>query len=105
MTEEFKKNVNPLSKMPVIADGDFRLTESPAILRYVLGKYKVDDFWYPANPKDQARIDEYLGWTHNNIRLRIGMSFFAKFRDPILFGKKPNPEQVSSSIEILSRGS
>lgn len=90
--------------MPVIIDGDFKLTESTAILRYVVGKYRVDDSWYPEDPKERARIDEYLAWTYNNIRMRIAQSFFAKFRNPLLYGKKSSPENVSIFFEDDGQG-
>lgn len=78
----------------MIHDGDFKLTESVAILRYMTKKYPVDDFWYPKNPQDRARVDEYLSWTHNNIRIACGLAFFTKFRDPILTGVPADPKLV-----------
>lgn len=99
LSEEYKKNVNRFGKVPAIVDGDFKLSESPAILRYVLEKHPVEDFWYPENVKERARVDEYLSWAHNNIRMVIAMSFFSKFRDPILFGQKPDPENVSNLLK------
>lgn len=89
--------------MPVIHDGDFRLAESPAILRYVVSKYPVDDFWYPKDAKKRARVDEYLSWTHNNIRLVVGMSFFTKFRDPILTGVQADPEVVRGKSDFRAQ--
>lgn len=93
-SEEYINNVNRFGKTPTLVDGTFKLTEAPAILRYVVDKYKVDDLWYPADARDRARVDEYLSWTHNNIRMHSGLYFFAKFRDPIMFGMKTEPSEV-----------
>lgn len=93
-TEAFQKNIGRFGKVPVIHDGDFQLNESIAILRYMVARHSVDDFWYPKDPKERARVDEYLSWTHNNNRIAIGMAFFTKFRDPLLTGKPADPEKV-----------
>ena len=66
-TPEFVK-INPRMRVPVIVDGDFILTESVAILRYLAREKGVEDHWYPGNTRDQARVDEYMEWQHLNIR-------------------------------------
>lgn len=93
-TEKFQRDVSKFGKMPVIHDGDFRLTESVAILRYMTKKLPYEDFWYPKDIKERAMVDEYLSWTHNNIRLACGMYFFTKWRDPIMTGIPADPKQV-----------
>lgn len=94
MTEDFKKNVSRFQRVPVVHDGDFKLSESPAILNYVVAKYKVQHPLVPESFQERAKIDEYLSWAHNNIRLHVGMAFFTKFRDPILFGKTADAEKI-----------
>merc|ERR1719158_1809903 len=64
-TEEYTK-MNPLQKVPVIKDGDFVLTESVAMFRYLAREKNVADHWYPSDSKAQARVDEYLEWQHLN---------------------------------------
>ena len=66
-TPEFVK-INPRMKVPVLVDGDFILTESVAILRYLAREKEVEDHWYPRNTRAQARVDEYMAWQHLNIR-------------------------------------
>ena len=66
-TEEFVK-INPRMRVPVIVDGDFILTESVAIMRYLAREKGVEDHWYPGNTRHQARVDEYMEWQHLNIR-------------------------------------
>uniref|UniRef100_A0A182YTV0 GST N-terminal domain-containing protein n=1 Tax=Biomphalaria glabrata TaxID=6526 RepID=A0A182YTV0_BIOGL len=67
-TDEFKK-INPFSLVPVVDDDGFLLTESMAILKYVIGKYELGDHWFPQhNLKKQARVEEYLHWHQFNTR-------------------------------------
>ncbi|XP_047106665.1 glutathione S-transferase theta-1-like [Schistocerca piceifrons] len=75
--EEFSK-LNPMKKVPMIIDGDFTLTESVGILRYLSRERNVPDHWYPADSKRQARVDEYLEWQHTNTRSHCSLYFTSK---------------------------
>jgi len=52
--------INPSHQVPVLEDGDFRLTESSAILKYLAAK--TGSKAYPADLKQRARVDERLDW-------------------------------------------
>ncbi|MDE2221153.1 MAG: glutathione S-transferase family protein [Gammaproteobacteria bacterium] len=52
--------INPSHQVPVLEDGDFRLTESSAILKY-LADMNVSDA-YPSAPHMRARVNERLDW-------------------------------------------
>ena len=56
---EFEK-INPSHQVPVLDDGDFRLTESSAILKYLADK--AGSAAYPADSRKRARINERLDW-------------------------------------------
>ena len=49
-TKEFVK-INPRMRVPVIQDGDFVLTESVAIMRYLARERAVEDHWYPRDSR------------------------------------------------------
>ncbi|XP_049937277.1 glutathione S-transferase theta-1-like isoform X1 [Schistocerca serialis cubense] len=93
-SEEFAK-LNPMKKVPVIKDGEFTLTESVGILRYLCREKNVPDHWYPADSKKQARVDEYLEWQHTNTRSNCALYFLNKFMLPGIKGTPPNPETVA----------
>ena len=59
LSEEFLK-LNPLHQVPVLVDGDFILTESRAILAYLVGKYDQNSSLYPSDVLKRAKVDERL---------------------------------------------
>jgi glutathione S-transferase len=59
------ESVNPNRLVPTLEDGDFRLTESSAILKYL-----ADAFESPAYPKDlkqRARVNERMDWINTQM--------------------------------------
>jgi glutathione S-transferase len=56
--------VNPNHMVPVLEDGDFRLTESSAILKYLADK--VDSPAYPKDLKKRAKVNEVMDWINSN---------------------------------------
>jgi glutathione S-transferase len=58
-------SMNPSSMVPVLEDGDFVLSESSAILKYLAEKHNS-----PAYPKDiqaRGRINERMDWFNTNL--------------------------------------
>ncbi|XP_055716556.1 glutathione S-transferase theta-1-like [Phlebotomus papatasi] len=103
LTEKYKKEVSRFPTLPCINDNGFRLSESVAIVRYLKNTRGFDDFWYPEDPKAQALVDEYLSWTHNNIRMTSGLYFITKWRTPILTGQKADEKEVAKLEAELSK--
>jgi len=56
--------INPNCLVPVLEDGDFRLTESAAIIRYLADK--VGSPAYPKDLKARARVNEMMDWFNSN---------------------------------------
>lgn len=52
--------INPSCQVPVLDDGDFRLTESSAILKYLADK--IGSPAYPKDPRQRARVNERMDW-------------------------------------------
>jgi len=57
-------SLNPNAQVPVLEDGDFVLTESSAILKYLADK--VDSPAYPKDLKKRARVNERMDWFNTN---------------------------------------
>jgi len=57
-------SVNPNNLVPMIEDGDLRLTESSAILKYLADK--VGSPAYPKDLKQRARVNEVMDWLNTN---------------------------------------
>src|SRR5262249_48150796 len=63
LKEPFTK-LNPSKQVPVLEDGDFVLTESSSILKYLAEKH--DSPAYPKDLKKRARINEVMDWINTN---------------------------------------
>jgi glutathione S-transferase len=62
--------INPSCMVPVLEDGEFRLTESSAIIKYL-----ADKAGSPAYPKDlqaRARVNEMMDWFNSNLYKDFG---------------------------------
>jgi glutathione S-transferase len=56
--------INPNRLVPVLEDGDFRLTESSAILKYLADK--IGSPAYPKDLKQRAKVNEIMDWLNSN---------------------------------------
>jgi len=62
---EAYSKINPNHLIPMLEDGDFRLTESATILRYLADK--IGSAAYPKDAKKRARVDEIMDWLNSNL--------------------------------------
>jgi glutathione S-transferase len=60
--------VNRKARVPALADGDWVLTEAPAILRYVAARFPAAGLW-PWEPREEARCVEWLDWLSSTIHV------------------------------------
>jgi glutathione S-transferase len=56
---------NPSKLVPVLEDGDFRLTESSAILKYLAEKF--DSPAYPKGLRERGRVNERMDWINTQL--------------------------------------
>ncbi len=57
--------INPNQLVPVLEDGDFRLTESSAILKYLAES--ANSPTYPRELKERARVNEMMDWINTQL--------------------------------------
>lgn len=55
---------NPNRLVPVLEDGDLKLTESSAIMKYLADKYDMPE--YPKDLKKRAKVNEAMDWVNTN---------------------------------------
>jgi glutathione S-transferase len=65
--------INPSRQVPVLEDGDFRLTESSAILKYLADK--IDSPAYPKDLRQRARVNEMMDWLNTQFYREYGYGF------------------------------
>lgn len=58
--------INPNHQVPTLLDGELKIHESNAILRYLCVKHALHD-WYPGDAAKRAAVEQWLDW--NQCRL------------------------------------
>ena len=66
-------SMNPNRLVPMLEDGDFRLTESSSILKYLADK--IDSPAYPKDLKRRARVNEMMDWFNTNFYREYAYGF------------------------------
>ncbi|XP_057657193.1 glutathione S-transferase D7-like [Diorhabda carinulata] len=78
--EQFKPEfikVNPLHTIPTINDDGFVLSESNAILKYLVDQYGKDDKLFPKDNKKGAIVNQMLNFGSSTLLPRFAATHFA----------------------------
>jgi glutathione S-transferase len=62
--------VNPSKQVPCLEDGDFRMSESSAILKYLASRFDCPE--YPKDLKQRAKVDEMMDWFNTGLYRDFG---------------------------------
>jgi glutathione S-transferase len=93
--EDWFKNMNPNSRVPVIDDDGFILWESHAIVRYLAARHSPGKL-YPTGLKERALAEKWMDW----VQAQVGGPIFAVFFP--LIRQQPaqrNQEQIRQGFE------
>ncbi len=86
--------VNPNRLVPLLEDGDFRLTETSAILKYLAEK--TGSPAYPADLRKRARINERMDWLNTQFYRDFGYGLIYPQIFPHL--RRPTEELQAGTI-------
>ncbi|HEX7221207.1 MAG TPA: glutathione S-transferase family protein [Burkholderiales bacterium] len=87
-------SMNPSKLVPMLEDGDFRLTESSAILKYLAEKF--DSPAYPKDLKARARVNERMDWI--NTQLCRDLAYGLVYPQIFPFHKRPTDEHQKGQL-------
>ena len=86
--------INPNRQVPVLDDGDFRLTESASILKYLAEK--SDSPAYPKDLKQRARVNERIDWF--NTQLNRDLAYGLVYPQAFPHHKRPSDEAQKATL-------
>jgi glutathione S-transferase len=86
--------INPNHLVPVLEDGDFRLTESSAILKYLAEK--SGSAAYPKDLKARARVNERMDWI--NTQLNRDLAYGLVYPQLFPHHKRPSDEVQKATL-------
>ncbi len=86
---------NPNKLVPVLEDGDFRLTESSSILKYLAEKNGLPE--YPKDLQQRAKVNEVMDWFNSNFYRDYAYGFIY----PQIFPhhKRPTDEAHAETVK------
>jgi glutathione S-transferase len=87
--------INPNRQVPVLEDGDFRLTESSAILKYLADS--AGSPLYPKDLKQRARVNERMDWV--NTQLNRDLCYGLVYPQAFPHHKRPGDELQKGTLD------
>src|SRR5712671_6506088 len=88
-------SLNPNRLVPMLVDGDLKLTESSAILKYLADK--IGSPAYPKDLKQRAKVNEVMDWINTNFYREWGYGLCYPQLFPNL--KRPDDNVQKATIE------
>jgi glutathione S-transferase len=98
--------VNPNHQVPTLLDGDLKIHESNAILRYLCNRHALES-WYPTDSLMRAKVDQWLDWT----QCRLVPSMRDIVLNEVFLGEKGDKaaalrgrENLKELVQVLENG-
>ena len=86
--------INPSRQVPVLDDGDFRLTEASAILKYLAEKFNLPS--YPKDLQKRAKVNEMMDWINTGFYRDYGYGMV--YPQVFPHHKRPTDEVQAATI-------
>jgi len=90
--------INPYGKVPALKDGDFKMAESAAIMRYLARANNSE--LYPSEPKAQATCDQWMDFVNHHIRTNVGKVHFNRTLAAML-GAEVDEKSLADGVKFL----
>ena len=90
--------INPHGKVPALKDGDFTMSESTAIMRYLART--TQSSLLPMDPKGAAVVDQWMDFIAHHIRTPFSHVQFGRMFAP-LFKQEPNEAAIQNGVDQL----
>ncbi|MEP6344074.1 MAG: glutathione S-transferase family protein [Maricaulaceae bacterium] len=92
--------VNPYGKIPAMSDGDFNLSETSAIVRYLA--LRENSSLYGGDLQQQAKIDQWVDFIVQHIRQNVGRVHFNRVIGPML-GATTDSKMIDLGLNFLAK--
>ena len=91
---------SPFKKMPAFKDGDFRISDSSAIITYLEAKHPEQPM-LPADPANRARVIWLEEFADSMLTAALGVIFFNMVVKPKFLQQEPDLEAVENAKATL----
>jgi glutathione S-transferase len=86
--------LNPNGQVPALTDGDFHITESSAILKYLASRFSAPE--YPTQLEERARVDAAMDWFNTNFYRDFGYGLLY----PQIFPHHKRPSEEAQNAHV-----
>ena len=94
-------SLTPFGKVPLLVDGNFKLSESNAIIKYLCKKAKSD--LYPSGLEEQAEVDMWCDFIAQHLTMGAYLKvMFNKMVAPRM-GIEPDQRSIKEGYEFISK--
>ena len=94
-------SITPFGKVPVLVDGNFKLSESNAIIKYLCKKSKSD--LYPSGLEEQAEVDMWCDFITQHLTMGAYVKvMFNKVVAPRI-GVEPDQRAIKEGYEFIGK--
>ncbi|CAG8718683.1 12485_t:CDS:2 [Racocetra persica] len=105
-TEDYIANKHPFGKIPVLYDGDFKITESRAICRYLVSKYQGkhnNTVLIPNDVHKAGLVDQFIFYESFYYDPGVSKLLFQEVYSEKYHGKASDPEIVKQAREEIAK--